>query len=104
MLRTVKEIVNKRLLRQKPTTEEYSRYTEALRNLKDSLRPEETEEYNKACEITDAWAEVMDYLCDNLIKCASEDGILATGESHYGLKPFMEKYGYRDGHGWWVKL
>ena len=48
MLRTVKEIVNKRLLRQKPTTEEYSRYTEALRNLKDSLRPEETEEYNKA--------------------------------------------------------
>jgi hypothetical protein len=65
---------------------------------------EGTEEYNKACEITDAWAEVMDYLCDNLIKCASEDGILATGESHYGLKPFMEKYGYRDGHGWWVKL
>ena len=48
MLRTVKEIVNKRLLRQKPTTEEYSRYTEALRNLKDSLRPEETEDYNKA--------------------------------------------------------
>ena len=65
---------------------------------------EGTEEYDKACRITDAWAEVMDYLCDNLIKCASEDGILATGESHYGLKPFMEKYGYRDGHGWWVKL
>jgi len=65
---------------------------------------EDTDEYDEACEITDAWGEVMDHLCDRLVAYASDEGILAVGESHYGLKPFMEKYGYRDGHGWWVKL
>ena len=47
MQKEVKEIVNKQLLRQKPTGEQFTAFTEALRNLKDSIQPDETEEHNK---------------------------------------------------------
>ena len=48
MLKEIKDILNKQLLRQKPTNEQFSAYTEALRNLKDSIQPNETEEHNKS--------------------------------------------------------
>lgn len=47
MKKEIQEIINKQLLRQKPTAEQFTTFTEALRNLKDSIRPGETEEHNK---------------------------------------------------------
>jgi len=47
MLKEIKDILNKQLLRQKPTSEQFSAYTEALRNLTDSIKVNESEEFNK---------------------------------------------------------
>ena len=47
MQKTIQEILNKQLLRRKPTSEQFASFTEALRNLKDSIQPNETEEHNK---------------------------------------------------------
>ena len=47
MLKEIKDILNKQLLRQKPTEAQFSAFTEALRNLKDSLTRSESEEHNK---------------------------------------------------------
>lgn len=47
MLKEIKDILNKQLLRHKPTSEQFSDFTEALRNLTDSIQPNETEEHNK---------------------------------------------------------
>lgn len=48
MLKEIKDILNKQLVRQKPTNEQFTAYTEALRNLKESIQPNETEEHNKS--------------------------------------------------------
>lgn len=47
MLKEIKDILNKQLLRQKPTSEQFSAYTEALRNLIESIKIDESEEFNK---------------------------------------------------------
>ena len=56
MQKTVQETLNKQLLRRKPTAEQFTAFTEALRNLKDSIQPNETEEHNKNY--------VQKFLCD----------------------------------------
>ena len=47
MLKEIKDILNKQLLRHKPTDMQFGEFLEALRNLKDSIQPNETEEHNK---------------------------------------------------------
>ena len=47
MLKDIKDILNKQLLRQKPTSEQFDAFLHALRNLKDSLTRSEREEHNK---------------------------------------------------------
>ena len=68
---------------------------------------EGTEEHKKACAVTDAWEQVMDYLQERVIACAIEEGLFAEKQPDSGLvkqlEGFMKKYGYRDGRGWWVK-
>ena len=69
---------------------------------------EGTEEHKKACAVTDAWEQVMDYLEKRVIACAIEEGLFAERQPNSGLvrqlEAFMEKYGYRDGRGWWVRI
>ncbi len=69
---------------------------------------EGTEEHKKACAITDACGNLMDYLQKLVVVCASEEGLLTERQPNYGLmkqlEAFMAKYGYRDGRGWWVKI
>ena len=48
MFKEIKDILNKQLLRQKPTSEQFSAFLEAFRNLKESIQPNETEEHNKS--------------------------------------------------------
>ncbi len=48
MLKEIKDIINKQLLRQKPTSEQFDAFLQALRNLKESIQPNGTEEHNKS--------------------------------------------------------
>lgn len=69
---------------------------------------EGTEGHKKACVVTDAWQQVMDYLEERIIECAIEEGLFAERQPDSGiveqLEAFMRKYGYRDGRGWWIKI
>lgn len=68
---------------------------------------EGSSDYDDACAITEAWGELMDKLDCSVMITAREEGLLNERKQNAGtikqLKPFMEKYGYRDGGGWWVK-
>jgi len=68
---------------------------------------EGTEEHKKACAVTDAWGELMNFLEERVVACATEEGLLAERQPNSGLikqlEAFMKKYGYRDGQGWWVR-
>ena len=50
---------------------------------------------------------MMDELDSRIMKKAEEQGLLAPRQKNSGtvkqLEAFMDKYGYRDGCGWWVK-
>ena len=66
---------------------------------------EGTEEYKKACEEVDAWESLMDELEEKVTEAAKKENLFndACGCSLFEkLGPFMNKYGYRDGNGWWV--
>ncbi len=68
---------------------------------------EYSEEYERVCAVVDAWGDLMDELDKRTIKTASDEGLLAERQPNSGtvkqLEAFMDKYGYRDGCGWWVK-
>lgn len=69
---------------------------------------EGTEEHIKTRAVTEAWEQVLDYLEERVITCAIEEGLFAERQPNSGLvkqmEAFMEKYGYRDGRGWWVRI
>ncbi len=68
---------------------------------------EGTEEYERFRSIVETWGEMMDELDSRIMKKAEEQGLLAPRQKNSGtvkqLEAFMDKYGYRDGCGWWVK-
>ena len=68
---------------------------------------EGTEEYEKVRSVVDAWGDLMDTLDNRIMETAAEEGLLAERQPNSGtvkqLEAFMDKYGYRDGCGWWVK-
>lgn len=39
---------------------------------------------------------------------AEEEGLLLARQKNSGtvkqMEPFMKKYGYRDGNGWWIRI
>ena len=69
---------------------------------------EGTEEHIKTRAVTKAWEQVLDYLEERVITCAIEEGLFAERQPNSGfvkqMEAFMEKYGYRDGRGWWVRI
>ena len=66
-----------------------------------------TPEYNDLAAEIDAWGELMDKVQDELIIRAKNEGLMDREEKHpraiISMEPFMKKYGYRDGGGWWVR-
>ncbi len=56
-------------------------------------------------QILDAWEKVEDKLISAISSRLTEMGIEPPDRkgTHYMVKPFMEKHGYRDGHSWWIK-
>ena len=67
-----------------------------------------TDEYEKVCIKVDAWGDLMDEIADRIKVIAAEEGLLGKRQPNSGtvkqLEAFMEKYGYRDSCGWWVKI
>lgn len=67
-----------------------------------------TKEYIELRETIDAWGDLMDELQNEIIKCAISEGFYKIDEEHpksvEKMIPFMKKYGYRDGRGWWVRI
>ena len=68
---------------------------------------EGTKEYEEACSITSAWLELCEKLEKQAIKVATEEGLIDESMKDWGtfyqLEPFMNKYGYYDGSGWWIE-
>lgn len=69
---------------------------------------EGTSEYNEACVVVDAWGDLMDDLDRKVMEAARKEGLLIARQQNAGttkqLKVFMEKYGFKDGCGWWIKV
>ena len=65
---------------------------------------EGTEDYKKACTITDEWKELLDYLEDKVVQRAKEEKLMKQDEKYpraiSSLSPIMEKYGYQNKQGW----
>ena len=63
-----------------------------------------TPEHQAACAITDQWSNLMSqYLAQIFALLQSEGVAIPDSGQNAVLQPFMEKYGYTDGNGWWVK-
>lgn len=68
---------------------------------------EGTVEYNIARQRLESWGTFMEELESKVIEEAIHQNLLKEREENHGLvkqlEPFMNKYGYRDGCGWWVR-
>ena len=66
-----------------------------------------TEAYEQVRSIVDAWRGMWLDLERRVMETAEREGLLAERRPDTGtikqLEAFMEKYGYRDGRGWWVE-
>lgn len=62
----------------------------------------------KTCTITDEWKEFLDYLEDKVVQRAKEEKLMKQDEKYpraiSSLSPIMEKYGYQNKNGWWVRM
>lgn len=67
-----------------------------------------SEEYEQFCSVVDAWGCMMDDLKQRVITAAKNESLLPESKSGQGklkqIELLMQKYGYRDGLGWWVLL
>lgn len=68
---------------------------------------EGTKEYERVRSVLDVWSDLLDDLDKRVMKEAADEGLLTERQPDSGtakqLESFMDKYGYRDGGGWWVK-
>ena len=66
-----------------------------------------TEEHKKACSETDAWKELLYFLKEQVTIYTKEKELFNERQPYAGrakqMNPIMEKFGYRDGRGWWIK-
>ena len=64
---------------------------------------EGTPEHQEACRITDAWAELMDNLQEEIFTILRSEGVIIPEAGQITvLIPFMERNGFSDRNGWWV--
>ena len=65
---------------------------------------EGTPEHKKAQAITDEWGGLMDEYEEQILSILRSDGIDVPNRGRIAvLAPVMERYGYKDGNGWWIK-
>lgn len=69
---------------------------------------EGTNEYKEACQYINKWFALMDELESKVMNQASSENLLTEKAPNSGtvkqLEKFMQKYGYKNGNGWWVKI
>ena len=67
---------------------------------------EEAEEFIYAERLYQSWSQLHDDILQSIMVAAEQEGLLLpqppTGGFWWQLIPFMEKYGYQDGRGWWI--
>lgn len=65
---------------------------------------EGTPEHQAARAITDAWRSLMDAYKNRIFEILTAEGVVipATGQIKV-IAPFMARFGYFDGNGWWFK-
>ena len=65
---------------------------------------EGTPEHKKAQAITDEWCGLMDEYEAQILTILRRKGVEIPNHGRITvLAPFMERYGYKDGNGWWIK-
>lgn len=63
-----------------------------------------TPEYKAACAISDEWCELMKEYESKIFEILRSEGITIPEIGSIAvLAPFMERHGYFDGNGWWIK-
>ena len=65
---------------------------------------EGTEEYVQACRVADDWSELSDMLMEKMITILKSEGVfISEDDSWKAVSIFMERNGYKDRSGWWVR-
>ena len=65
---------------------------------------EGTEEYVQACKVTDDWSELSDILMEKMIAILKSEGVSISEDDRWkAVSIFMERNGYKDRGGWWVR-
>lgn len=65
---------------------------------------EGTPEHKMACAITDEWGTLMDEYKKRIFEILTNEGVSIPSKGQIEvLKPFMARFGYIDGNGWWIK-
>ena len=66
---------------------------------------EGTEEYNKACDIKDAWKKLLDELLAEVFDTLRSQNVSIPDQGwNTVVAPFMEHNGYEDCGGWFILL
>lgn len=65
---------------------------------------EGTQEYHKACGMTDEWRMLMNEYKEKIVAVLIREGsVLPEKKEAEVLLTFMKRNGYTDGDGWWIK-
>lgn len=65
---------------------------------------EGTEEYVEACKIADAWDKISEILMEKMMAILKAEGVLISEDDwREAVYVFMERNGYKDRGGWWVR-
>lgn len=65
---------------------------------------ENTPKYDEACRITDEWFATEKLVREKIFEILKSEGVSIPSQGYTEvLKSFMERNGYRDGRGWWIK-
>ena len=63
-----------------------------------------TVKYNSARLISDEWFSLMEELQKRIFDTMRSEGYTIPDKGYYyAMIPFMKRFGYRDGNGWWIK-
>lgn len=64
----------------------------------------DTVEYNSARLKSDEWFSLMKELPKQILDEMRFEGYTIPDKGYYyAMIPFMKRFGYRDGSGWWIK-
>ncbi len=65
---------------------------------------EDTEEYIRTCRIADDWSELSKMLEEKAIAILRSEGVSIGEDGRWeAILSFMERNGYKDRGGWWVR-